>query len=278
MRPPSPAPTIAEKESSRLRLQRLCRHFDRLGWRGVNLLDQRLDRGAGHRPHVEIGGARLGEKIRILHRGVEGRAQRRELLRRHSGRRRERPRDALPRHDQLERRALRRVGGQIHDQRHAQQIGIVVLVQRDLQRDVDLVASQHRLVAAQQTRPRPAAAAVDFVALHRQRDLGAAGIAGDDADRHLEHVAQDGGEYIALGAAARGTDDARLGLHVLQGRDAGRGHESADADLLPHAAEPAQFCGVKLGAVAVAEQRLGDDAWRERTHRGAVFRRRCRDN
>ena len=62
----------ATEERLLLRAHRLGREFDRLGRRCVDLFDQRLDRGAGHRPHVEVGGARLGEKIRILHRGVEG--------------------------------------------------------------------------------------------------------------------------------------------------------------------------------------------------------------
>src|ERR1700692_454794 len=68
----SSCPAIAWAErKSRLRLHRLCRKLHRLGRRGVDLLDKRLDRGAGYRPDVEIGGARLGEEIRILHRGVQ---------------------------------------------------------------------------------------------------------------------------------------------------------------------------------------------------------------
>jgi hypothetical protein len=63
---------VVAKEKLLLCLHRLCGELDRLGRRCVDFFDQRLDRGAGHRPHVEIGGARIGEKIRILHRGVEG--------------------------------------------------------------------------------------------------------------------------------------------------------------------------------------------------------------
>src|SRR5262249_601206 len=98
-------------------------------------------------------------------------------------------------------------------------------------RQVDLLVLEQSLAAAQEARPRPATASVDLVALHRQDDLGAAGIAGDDLERQIEQLAQHVGEDVAFGATAGGADPGRLGPHVLPGADTGRLDEGADADL-----------------------------------------------
>jgi hypothetical protein len=101
-------------------------------------------------------------------------------------------------------------------------------------------------------RPRPTAAATDFAALHRQHHVVAAGIALDDLEMCSEHIIENAGKLISVGAGAGTADRQLLGEQVLEFRDAGILHRETDADLIVGAAEPVKFLRVEL--VALADQ------------------------
>src|SRR5262249_7349258 len=136
--------------------------------------------------------------------------------------------------------------------------------------DIDLLAVEQCLAAAEQAGPRPAAAPVDLMALHRQDDFGAAGIAGHDPQRQTKQLAQHVGKYIAFRPAARGADDVSFAAHVIPGPDPGGFDEGADAHLARYASEPGETRRVELSALTAPEQGLEYSTRRERADHGAV--------
>ena len=140
------------------------------------------------------------EEIRILHGRIEGGAQRREPIRRNAGRRANGR--AMPWRDTISLRAARCAGscGQIHDQGHAC-ISVLALLQRDLQDDVDLLAVSIALLRLSSW-SRTSRSGRDFVALHRQRDLGAARISGHDLIGMWNMLRNTVGEDVAFRAPA----------------------------------------------------------------------------
>src|SRR6266550_1676305 len=74
---------------------RLPRQLHHVGGRCVDLLDEPLDVRAGNGPNFQVEPLRLGEELRVLHRGIEGRSQCLNPLGRKAGRRRKGPCDAL---------------------------------------------------------------------------------------------------------------------------------------------------------------------------------------
>ncbi len=161
--------------------------------------------GRTSRPRPRISARKSGSRMVASN----PRAQRLDALRRNSRRRRERTRHRLPRHDQLERGIAAGVARQFHDRGNVGEV--LVALQGDLQRHRDPLAGQHVAVAREKARPRPAATAVDLAAFHREHELGAAGIAGDDAHRQGKQVAQHGREHVAVGAGSRCADQRLLG-------------------------------------------------------------------
>src|SRR5215471_11499683 len=95
-------------------------------WRGgVDVLDQRLDRVASHRPDLEIALGGVGQEIPIPHRVSECLAQHGDALGWHTRRHGKRPGHHLPAEDQLEDRALLVVAGKVHDQRDVRKIRVL---------------------------------------------------------------------------------------------------------------------------------------------------------
>src|ERR1700738_948456 len=89
-------------------------------------------------------------------------------------------------------------------------------------------------------RPGPAATTFHLAALHRQIDVVAARIAGDDLESGAEHRIGDLGELIRIRARSGRADDQLAPQRVREGRDAARVPGDADADLVVGAADPAE--------------------------------------
>ncbi len=175
----------------------------------VDLLHQLLDLGAGDRRDLELRLGGVGEEVRVLHGVVERLAQRLGAVLRHTGRRQKRPAHHLPREDQPEDLLLLVGLGEIHaPAEHS--AGPGCLCERQLHQDVDRLVVDPALVRRQHARPRPAAAALHLAALHRQRDVVAARIAGDDLELGAEHAVEDARELIGVGRRAGAADDQLL--------------------------------------------------------------------
>src|SRR5438132_14182396 len=114
-------------------------------------------------------------------------------------------------------------------------------------------------MAALDARPRPAAARLDLAALHGERDVVAAGIAGDELHLRAENAVHRLGEEIGIGARAGAADEYRPRVEILELRDAALAPRSADAHLIVRAAEPAELRCRELGALR-AEQWIERDA------------------
>ena len=119
-------------------------------------------------------------------------------------------------------------------------------------------------------RPRPAAAAVHLAALHREVDVVAAGIAGDDLHLGAEHAVDDARELVGVGGRAGAADVELRGQQVFELGDLGAAvPHHADADLVVGAADP-----VELGCRRTARP-CGRTADRSRC-RGRWCRSPCR--
>ena len=142
----------------------------------------------------------------------------------------------LPGDQEPQHLALLVARGALERHRHVRQVGI--LLQIELHQHVDL---RQPVLLALEARPRPAAAAVDLAALHREIDVVAARIAGDELDLGAEHVAQDQRERVGIGAD-RAAAEAELALeHVVPGLDRRGLPGGADAGLAGDAAEPGEL-------------------------------------
>ena len=120
--------------------QRLAHARHGVGRRLQDLRDERGEVGAGHRIDVDLELLRLGEIGRVLHGGVERRAQRRDAVGRHVRRQEERPPDVEPRHHELHGGAFVVGLGEVERVRHAGQVGI--RAQRPLRDDLDLLLGE----------------------------------------------------------------------------------------------------------------------------------------
>src|SRR5262249_29619906 len=127
------------------------------------------------------------------------------------------------------------------------------------------------LVGRQHARPRPAAASLHLAALHGERDIVAAGIAGHDLELGAEHAVDDARELVGVGGLAGAADDQFLRHDVFQLGDAARLPGDADADLVVGAADPGELVGLELRALG-AEQRIEGGAAAEGGDRRAVLR------
>ena len=117
----------------------------------------------------------------------------------------ERPAHHLAREDQPQDLPLLVGLGEIDDQRHVRQVGM--LVERELHQDGELLLVEPFLVGRFHARPRPAAAALHLAALHGEADLVAARIAGDDLHLGAEHAVGDPRELVGVRRGAGAADD-----------------------------------------------------------------------
>src|SRR5262245_1160956 len=119
-------------------------------------------------------------------------------------------------------------------------------------------------------RPRPATAAVDLAALHREPDVVAAGIAGHDLHLGAEQAVDDARELIGVSGRAGAADGQLLAHEVFELVDAGAVPRDADADLIVGAADPGVFGGVELRTL-VSEQRIKASAAPDHPERAAIL-------
>ena len=104
-------------------------------------------------------------------------------------------------------------------------------------------------------RPRPAAAAVHLLPLHREQDARPVLVAGDDLEFGAEQIVER--MRSELGVGARGGADDQLLLHRLPYRlDARRVPGHADMDLAVEVADPAQRGRIVVGAGQAKQRRL----------------------
>ena len=146
-----------------------------------------------------------------------------------------------------------------------------MLVERKLDQDGELLVVEPSLVRRLHARPRPAAAALHLAALHREPDLVAARIAGDDFILVPSTPLSDLRELVGVGRAAGAADDQLLGQQVLELGDAAGVPGDADADFVVGAADPGELGGVELRGL-VAEQRIEAGAAADDAERRAVLR------
>ena len=130
-----------------------------------------------------------------------------------------------------------------------------MLAQRELGEKVDLLAFDPFAAGRLHARPRPAAAAADLAALHRQQHFVAAAIAADEPHTGAEHAVDDPAELIGVGAGAGMGDHELLRQHVIEGCDAARVPRHAEAHFAAGAADPGEAGRVELRGL-VAEQRF----------------------
>ncbi len=95
-----------------------------------------------------------------------------------------------------------------------------MLSKRKLHDDVDQSVLEPVGFGRNHAGPSPAAAPVDFAALHRIVDVVAAGITRNIADLRVQHAFQDLGKHIFVCARTRATDNEFLLAHVLECFDA----------------------------------------------------------
>src|SRR5207247_8308100 len=107
--------------------------------------------------------------------------------------------------------------------------------------------------------PRPATARLDLAALHRERDVVAAGVAGDELQLRAEDGVHRLREHVGIGAGPGAADEDGARVEVLEARDAGLAPRRAHAHLVVRAAEPAELRGLELRAFG-AEPLLDRDA------------------
>jgi len=236
----------------------------------VDVIDQRFEVGARDRVDLELSRGGIVEKCLVGHGIGKGLAERGKAIGRHAGRRQKRPPHDLAGEDQLEDLALLIGLGEIHDQRHVRQIGM--LRQRHLRQNDDLLARDPVGPCRHHARQRPAAAALNLAAFEREADVIAAGIAGDDLELGAEHGVEHRGELIGVVTGAGRADGERLRQHILEFADAGGSQRDADADLVIGAADPGEFRGV-VSRARFAEQRIERGAPAGGANHAAVARR-----
>ena len=130
------------------------------------------------------------------HGGVEGRAQDVDLFGRRAGRRDVGALEHLLADDEFGDLAVVGVGDELPDVRNAELGEFGCRLERDLHQHVELLVAHPIALLRFHARPVPAAHAVDLAALHRERDVDRALVAGDD----LEFGA--GGVIVQIGIVA----------------------------------------------------------------------------
>ena len=120
--------------------------------------------------------------------------------------------------------------------------------------------------------PADAADALNLAALHRQRDLAAAGIARHQLELGVEQVVQHHRKVTRRGAVAARADDQFVRQYVLEFLHRRVGAHEADVDVAVGVAEIEKFGRIVLHR-RTAEQRLQDRAGKDRAGHGAVLRR-----
>ena len=198
-------------------------HLDRSPHRGFNTSRARAARSSGvaiifvtsastvlaaHRAqlHAELLGLR--DHDRIAQGRVEGAPQQREPLRRHAGRREERPRHAeFGEHDLHDLPVLRRLR-QLDRHRHALEIGM--RRHSHLHQDVDQLVPDPLRLGGGERGPVLAGLALHFAVLDRETHFGRAGIAVDHLELGAEQVVAQHRQDVAVRTRRAGAEDGLL--------------------------------------------------------------------
>src|SRR5439155_21254178 len=121
------------------------------------------------------------------------------------------------------------LGDELPDVRHAALGQLFERLEADLDQHVRLLLADPVALLRLHARPVPAAHAVDLAALHRERDVDRALVAGDDLELRTGGVVVQIG-VVAGGAAGRARAKNRLLLlRILEGLDLGIREGHADA-------------------------------------------------
>src|SRR5216683_5575317 len=224
-----------------------CRGFgglvgDALG-RRIDLRQQGVDVLGAYGIDVEILHLGLGQEIAVPHGLVEGRDQGAPAVCRQAGRRRERPRDLLADQDELDDLQLFLVPGEVDSERYIGQPRF--LFQSRLDDDVDRFVVEPVGMAALQGAPGQPAESVDLSALHGERDIIGARIAGDQLGFGAEDVSVQLREHVRIGTRTLAAERGRLGEKVIPRPDPGGAPGDAEARILGNAAEPGEFRSVE---------------------------------
>src|SRR5262249_45941549 len=97
-----------------------------------------------------------------------------------------------------------------------------MLVERQLYQDGDRLVLDPALVGREHARRGPAATSLPLAPFHRERDIVAAGIAGDDSEFGAEHAIEDARKLIGVGRLTGPADDELLAQRVFEPSDAAR--------------------------------------------------------
>ena len=245
--------------------------------RGIELLHDVLHLGAGQGRDGDAHLVGIGQELRILHGGIEGGAQGGDLLGRRAGRRDIGALENLLAHHHLGHFAIFVVVDVFPQLRHAHLGQFRIGLEPDLHQDVELVVAQPVRLLRLGARPVPAAHAVDLAALHGERDVGGALVAGHDVELGA------GGVIVQIAvvagrAAGRGrAQDGLLPAGVIEGLDLGGLVGAADARAGIGGADIDHLGGIELRVRLVVEQRPDDGARHQRSERRAVLGRHIAD-
>ena len=213
----------------------------------------------------------------VLHGGVERLAQDRHVGVGRAHRDEVRPLERLLAHDQLHDPAAVVVLHVLVEPRHGHLGQLVVRVRTDLQQEIQLaVANPFRLLRLG-ARPFPAAGAIDLAALHRQRDVERALVAGNDAHRRAGRGPHHVGEVVHGVAGRHAAQHDLLGHRLLERPHLRLVVGDADAGAAVGGAEIGDLGRVEHRLRLVVEQRADDGAGRHRADRQPVLGRDLAD-
>src|SRR5215208_4465697 len=237
----------------------------------VELLDQLLHRGARQWRDRDFHLLGISEELRVLYRVVEGLAQNVDLLRRRARRCDIGALEYLLADHQLGHFAIL-ILDVFPDRGNAHFGQLRLRIERDLHQHVELLVADPVALLRLHARPVPTAHAVNLAALHGERDVDGALIAGDDPEFGAGCMIVQG-RIIARGAAGGAAADHGLVLlRVLESLYLGILERRADPHAAVGGADISDLGRVKLQVRLFVDQRPNDRAGHQRTDAAAVLR------
>src|SRR5215208_161812 len=229
----------------------------------IELLDQLLYPGARQWRDRDFHLLGISEELRVLYRVVEGLAQNVDLLRRRASRCDIGALEYLLADHQFGHFAVL-ILDVVPDRGNAHFGQLRLRLERDLHQHVELLVAQPVGLLRLDARPVPAADAVYLAALHGERDVGRAGIAGNDLEFGTCSVIVE--RRIVAGGATGGAaaDDRLLFLRVLEGLDLGILEGRADAHPAIGGADIDHLGRIELQVGLLVQQRPDDGARHQR--------------
>ena len=225
---------------------------------------------AAGRADVHSGLVGFGQEQRILHGGVESATQRGDALAWRLGRSDESAGNAGIGRQEGQNLAVVLVLGKLGHQRHIGQLRMPS--QRDLHQNEDLLLGEPVRLGRLPRCPRIRAASAHLAALHREVDVVAAGIAGDDPELRADQRVHRLGIVDRAGGGA-GRADHELPLHHVADRpNAGGVPGIHHVRAVGGVADPEEVAGIELD-LAAAKRLMRGHVLHDGVQHGAVARR-----